>query len=67
MKTRKNIKEINQLLGKNREEIYSLLGTPDYSEFGDMQLIYITRSWFRKKALVIDLDMDETVESVYTT
>ncbi|WP_312764677.1 hypothetical protein [Epilithonimonas sp.] len=54
------------LIGKNKEELYSLFGAPDYSEFGGIQLIYITRIWFIERTLMVDLDIDGIVESVYT-
>lgn len=62
----KKIKVIDKLIGKTREEIYSILGSPDYSEFGDAQLVYIVRRWLAKKAIVIELDLNGVVETVYT-
>ncbi len=64
--TKQVMKNTHQLIGKTKEEIYTLLGTPDYSEFGGMQLIYITKSWFRRNALIIELDTDGIVENTET-
>ncbi len=64
--TKQVMKNSHQLIGKTKEEIYTLLGTPDYSEFGGAQLIYIKdRGWFRNKlAIFIDFNPDGLVESV---
>jgi len=64
--TKQIMKDARQLIGKTKEKVHSLPGNPDHLEFGGMQLIYITRSWFRRNALVIELDMDEIVESTET-
>ncbi|MPT30955.1 MAG: hypothetical protein E2600_04655 [Chryseobacterium sp.] len=69
--TKQVMEDPHQLIGKTKEEIYALLGTPDYSEFEGTQLIYITRSWswFRRNALILELDPDEMIvestETVY--
>ncbi|WP_027384394.1 hypothetical protein [Epilithonimonas caeni] len=61
--TKQLMENAYQLIGKTKEEIYTLLGTPDYLELEGTQLIYIIRNWFRRNALILELDTDDTVES----
>ncbi|MPS73783.1 MAG: hypothetical protein E2590_11630 [Chryseobacterium sp.] len=61
--TKQLMENTYQLIGKTKEEIYTLLGTPDYLELEGTQLIYIIRNWFRRNALILELDTDDTVES----
>lgn len=65
-KTRKTIMEAKRLIGNTKEELYSILGSPDYSEFGDTYLVYIVRRWLVRKAVVIDLDLNGVIENAYT-
>lgn len=38
--TKQVIKDAHQLTGMTKEKIYALLGGPDHSEFGGIQLKY---------------------------
>ena len=60
------IRNMHQLKGKTKEQIFELLGSNYISEFGgDMWVYVIDKTWFRrKKLLMIEFDDDGIVISV---